>query len=244
MKHRRYKATFAAVIAFAGVTFWLLPKGPPAADISHHSIVVGDDQRSFRLVVSQNLATPTPVVFAFHGIGDSPNSMAAYSKLDRLAADNGLVLVYPEARNAIWAAIDVDPETLDANTDVQFFDALLEHIASRHNIDFDRVYLLGMSNGASFVQILANARTSDIAAVVAHSGPRPRALNDAKSPFPILLIVGSKDLAAGSMQSDFDYYQRAGHDSNLIVVDGLGHAWSTSHNAGLWEFLADRKCFP
>ncbi|GAB5517720.1 MAG: hypothetical protein Rhob2KO_54450 [Rhodopirellula baltica] len=167
--------------------------------------------------------------------------MATYSQLDRLSSKQNFLLVYPEGLNAMWAAIDVDPETLDANPDVRFFDALLEHIASQYVIDRERIYLIGMSNGASFVQLLANARSSDIAAVVACSGPRPRALNDCQPAVPTLLIVGGDDFAAGSVQSDLEYYRAAGHDAQLIVVRGLGHEWSRPHNADAWAFMADRQ---
>ena len=87
MKHRRYIATFAFVFAVAAVAIFLLSTNPPAADISQKSIVVGDVERRFHAVVPHGLATPAPIVFAFHGLGDSPDSMAAYSRLDRLAAD-------------------------------------------------------------------------------------------------------------------------------------------------------------
>ncbi len=214
-----------------------MPHGPSAVDVTTQSIVVGDVERSFRVVVPHKLWTPAPVVFAFHGVGDSTESMAAYSDLDHLAADNGFLLVYPSGLNAVWAATDVDPESPDANADVQFFNALLEHIASKYNIDRRRIYLMGMSNGASFVQLIANARSSTVAAVVAHSGSRPRSLKNAEHPFPILLIVGSDDFSARSMQEDLDYYRSTGHDAELIVVDGLGHEWSTRNNSVAWRFF-------
>ena len=214
---------------------------PPAVDISSETLFVGDVKRGFRIVVPQRLSKPSPVVFAFHGIGDSADSMAAYSGLDRLAVDNGFLLIYPSGINAMWATIDVQPETVDTNRDVQFFDALLKHAAAKYDIDRDRVYLIGMSNGASFAQLLAYARSSNIAAVVSHSGPRPRSFIDCERPFPILLIVGSEDFAASSIRSDLEHYRSSGHDAELIVVDRLGHGWSMRHNRDAWEFLAKRR---
>jgi polyhydroxybutyrate depolymerase len=240
LNRRRFIAAFATAAFLAAIAFLLLPAAPPAVDVSIHSIVVDEVERSYRVALPHELSEPCPVVFAFHGIGDSADSMATYSQLDRLASDQGFLLVYPTGLNAMWAAIDVDPETLDANPDVRYFDALLEHIASQYAIDRKRIYLIVMSNGASFVQLLANARSSDVTAVVACSGPRPRALNDARQPFPILLIVGGDDSASGSMQSDLEYYKAAGHNAELIVIRGLGHEWSTQHNADAWDFMADR----
>lgn len=244
MNHRRLIAALISVTALAVAAWLLLPAPPPAVDVSTHTIVVDDVERSYRIAVPHELPAPAPVVFAFHGIGDSSDSMASYSQLDSLASDHGFILVYPAGINAMWAAIDVDPNALDDNRDVRFFDAILAHIATRNAIDRKRIYLMGMSNGASFVQLLANARSADVAAVVACSGPRPRALNDARCPFPILLIVGAADLASASMQSDLGYYQTAGHDAELIIVRGLGHEWSVKHNAEAWAFMADRLLPP
>ena len=244
MNHRRLIAALVAGIGLAIAAWFLLPTPPPAVDVSTHSIVVDDTERSYRIAVPHVLPESTPVVFAFHGIGDSPDSMASYSQLDSLASDHGFLLVYPAGLNAMWAAIDVDPDALEDNRDVRFFDAVVEQLATQFSIDRSRIYLTGMSNGASFVQLLANARPSVVAAVVACSGPRPRALHDALRPFPILLIVGADDLALGSMQSDLDYYKNAGHDAKLVSVRGLGHAWSTHKNTELWSFLADCRLSP
>ncbi|MEM7475341.1 MAG: PHB depolymerase family esterase [Planctomycetota bacterium] len=244
MNRRRLIAALVAVTALAVAALFLLPTPPPAVDVSTHTIVVDDVERSYRIAVPHDLPTPAPVVFAFHGIGDSSDSMASYSQLDSLASDHGFLLVYPTGLNAMWAAIDVDPDALDDNRDVRFFDAALEQLATQYSIDRARLYLTGMSNGASFAQLLANARSSEVAAVVACSGPRPRALHDAQRPFPVLLIVGADDLASGSMQSDLDYYQSAGHDAKLVSVRSLGHAWSTHNNADLWSFLGDRRLSP
>jgi len=241
LNRRRLMTAFASVAVLATTAFFLLPPAPPAVNVTTRSIVVDDAERAYRIASPLALPEIAPVVFAFHGIGDSPDSMATYSQLDRLASDHGCLLVYPTGLNAMWAAIDVDPETLDNNRDVRFFDAMLEHIAAQYAIDRKRIYLTGMSNGASFAQLLANVRSADVAAVVACSGPRPRALNDAQHRFPILLIVGDDDLASGSMQSDLDYYRTAGHDAELIVVRGLGHEWSTQHNTEAWAFMVDRQ---
>lgn len=244
MNRRRFIAAFATVAVLAAIAFSLLPPAPPAVDVSTHTIVVDAVERSYRVALPHELPESPAVVFAFHGIGDSADSMATYSQLDHLAGHHGFLLVYPAGRNAMWSSVDVGPGTLDTNPDVQFFDALLDHISSQYVIDRERIYLIGMSNGASFVQLLANARSSVVAAVVACSGPRPRALTDARQPFPILLIVGRDDLASGSMQTDLEYYQAAGHDAELIVVRGLGHAWSIHHNADAWDFMANRQLSP
>ncbi len=212
-----------------------------AADVSSETLTVGNITRSFRLVVPHKLPKPCAVVFAFHGIGDSTDSMASYSRLDRVASDNGFILVYPAGKNGMWASRDVGPDAFDDNSDVQFFDALCGWIASRFEIDLARIYAIGMSNGASFTQLLAHARSSEIAAVVAHSGASPQGLHAPDRRFPVLLIVGGDDPAVTSMKSDADRYNTSGHEAEIIIVDGLGHEWSRGHNAQMWKFLAEHQ---
>ncbi len=84
----------ASVVAI--LVFW---QRPIAADISpNENITVDGTARHYRLVVPHTLPKPAPIVFAFHGIGDSTESMANYCRLDQLAAHNGFILVYLAAQ--------------------------------------------------------------------------------------------------------------------------------------------------
>jgi poly(3-hydroxybutyrate) depolymerase len=137
----------------------------------------------------------------------------------------------------MWATVNVDADDLDHNVDVRFFDVLSAHLSERFEVDSDRVYLVGMSNGASFAQLVAFARPN-VAAVVAHSGTKPREISMTPSPFPVLLIVGADDSAADAMHSAAGEYRDNRHAIEFISVPGLGHEWSTSHNAEIWDFLS------
>ncbi len=207
-----------------------------AADIHpNEQLQVDGITWDYRIVVPHTLPKLAPVVFAFHGTGDSTDSMAAYSSLDRLAVQQGFILVYPAARKSMWATMETD--NLDENVDICFFDLLLDQISHRFEIDRQRIYLVGMSNGASFVQLLAAARSNDIAAVVAHSGSMPCEIISSDNPRPVMLIVGSEDSAFFAMRSDADKYRAVGHYVEFVSVPGLAHEWSTRHNADMWIFF-------
>ena len=215
---------------------------PIAADIfPSEQLTVGDTARNYRIVIPHTLPQPAPIVFAFHGTGDSTESMANYSQLDQLASRNGFIVVYPAAKNGMWATIDVSPDTLNTNPDVRFFDRLLDHLAGRYNIDRDRVYVVGMSNGGTFAQLLANARSNKIAAVVSHSGAKPAGLPPADRSFPIMLLVGTDDSASSAIQSDADQYRTSGHVVNFVSVPKLAHEWSTHYNSEIWDFLSQHS---
>jgi polyhydroxybutyrate depolymerase len=201
-------------------------------------IAVGKATRSYRLVVPRRLPKPTPVVFAFHGVGDSPENMARYTKLDRLAAREGCLLVYPAARKGMWATMEVDDSPLDSNPDIQFFDELLVHLSKQFGIDSSRIYVVGMSNGASFVQLLTAARPDKIAAAAAHSGPDPREDRSPADGPPLMLVVGEDDFALFAMQRDAERYRAGGRTVEFISIPALGHAWSPKHNWQIWQFLS------
>lgn len=227
-----------AVIIAASVVAFTFRETPLSADIRKDQLVVDETTRNYRIVVPHEMIRPTPVVFAFHGIGDSADSMAEYSRLDCVAARNGFILVYPASLNSMWTTIDVDSSNLETNSDVRFFDQLLAHLTSVYNVDRDRIYLTGMSNGASFVQLLATARSDDVAALVAHSGSRLRGLAECDRLLPIMLIVGADDSVGSIMQSDAEQYRLAGHTVEYINVPRLAHEWSTRHNNEMWRFMS------
>jgi len=206
--------------------------------VPDQTIDVDGLSRHYRLVIPHRLPQKRiPIVFAFHGIGDSPEEMAVYSALDHLAADNGFLLVYPRARKHLWATMDIDWKDLEHNPDVRFFDRLLEHLGERFRLDPNRVYLVGMSNGAAFAQLAACVRPN-VAAVVAHSGRKPIELKSAVRPFPVMLLVGENDFAAKAIRSSAEQYRNAGHAVTLIVIPGLEHEWSANHNRAMWDFLS------
>lgn len=128
------------------------------------------------------------------------------------------------------------------NPDLKFFDALLEQLKQREQIDDERIYLMGMSNGASFAQLLALQRSDVVAAVVAHSGPLPKEwwIKKPKRRFPILLAVGAND-AVGEIEESAKIYQENGQTTELLVVPGIGHVWAKDHNEQFWEFLAKHR---
>ena len=236
MKYRFWILLFLGVSAF--VVFLAWPRSVDADIRPNEQLTVDGATRVYRIVIPHTLPDSASIVFAFHGINDSPESMAGYSYLDQLASRKGFILVYPAARNGMWETVDIAPDTLDTNPDVCFFDQLLAHLADHYDIDRDRVYVVGMSNGGTFVQLLAHARPKTIAAVVTHSGPKPAGLGPADRCFPIMLLSGTDDGASSAMQSDAEQYREDGHEVKFVSVPGLGHEWSSSHNSEIWDFLS------
>jgi len=259
---KRWHLTFVFLASIVGSlsACWYFSNLPPRKtqwSIEEKTLEIDGTMRSYRLVTpipSTQSSSPVkcPVFIVFHGIGDSAESMAAYSRLDSLAATHDVIVVYPATFKNMWSTQLAEGESWEDSRDVRFFDAMLTELSTNefsnnYSIDPKRVYLLGMSNGATFVQTLASVRNEKIAAVVAHSGGRSSAVPALDSPVletsaevkvpPTLLIVGDQDRVAKTIESDAEHYAENGVEVELIVVPKLGHAWSPSHNEAIANFL-------
>jgi len=210
------------------------------------TIEVNGKTREYRLVVpdSLDLKKPAPLVFAFHGFGDSKDTMPRYSRLDELAAKEGFILVYPNGLNRDWPIA-----FLHLKGELDFFDALCKRIEEAYNVDAGRIYLTGMSNGAIFVNLLASQRSEKIAAIAPHSGNLGalaiRGIK-AKRKYPVMIIHGDEDklIPVVAARRESEAYQREGHEVELLILPGVGHRWvSDMVNDKMWAFFKAHPVF-
>ncbi len=214
-------------------------KGGKVGTIVNSQINVGDHARTFRLVVPKEISSDkaVPILFAFHAYhGKIKTSMHRYTKLDQLAQKEGFILVYPNTVEPRWS---FDREN---NPDIAFFDSLLKYLASQYNVDLNRIYAAGMSNGAYFVNILASQRSETIAAIAAHSGELPLETIEAKRKYPVMIIHGAKDkiVKVSEGRKMRDVYKKEGHEVVYIEIPDLDHTWAWEEhdiNRKIWAFF-------
>jgi polyhydroxybutyrate depolymerase len=219
----------------------------PAKTGSHGTFVdqklsVGKQERLYRLVVpkSVDLKKSTPLVVSFHGMGiDSSKVMPLYTKLDDLAAVRKFILVYPEAIGRSWG---IDPKKVTA--DLAFFDALVANISSKYEVDANRLFVLGMSNGGYFAHLVGKERSTKVAAVCSHSGPLGLQTIlgiSAERKFPVMIVHGDKDFLFNVKiaRDNRDKYEREKHEVKYVEVAGLNHFWAVDAkiNGQIWEFF-------
>lgn len=234
---RQYHMLVASALTLGFVCMLLVPGSPATAIRSDQSIDVDGTERRFRVVVPDHLGPSFPVVFAFHGTGDTPESMARYTELNELAAERRFLLVYPMADGSVWnthAQTDGTP-----NTDQAFFDHLLRQLTSDYNIDSRQVFAVGMSNGGTFSLLLAMSRSAQLAAVVAHSAVPLHGVHPPDDCCPILLIVGEQDPAFTPISAF-----AADRQLPCVGVERLAHEWSVAHNDEIWRFLTSQPLPP
>ena len=119
-----------------------------------------------------------PVVFVFHGHGG--NAKHASRNLNFHQNFPEALVIYmqgiPGVTNSIvdkegkYNGWQMNPDELQ-NRDVKFFDEVFSQISKNYNLDFDRIYAVGHSNGSRFVNVLWKIRPEKFAAFVSVAGP-------------------------------------------------------------------------
>ena len=138
-----------------------------------------------------------PIIFGFHGHGGTMNFAARRWRLHELWPE--AVVVYPqglptktprdlEGARAGWLMLPGP-----GNKDLKFFDAMLETARRDWQINTNRVYVTGHSNGGGFTYLLWGGRGDSLAAVAPVAAGGAQLIRSAK-PCPVLHIAGKNDL--------------------------------------------------
>ena len=89
-----------------------------------------------------------PVVFAYHGRGGSNNSWV--NQLSSYTNSGEFIGIYPQGYLQSW---NLGPEPSNAD-DVEFTNLIIEELQNYNNIDFEKIYAIGTSNGSGMVNKL------------------------------------------------------------------------------------------
>ena len=195
--------------------------------------------RSFIVYVpsSYDATTQVPLLFNFHGGGGTSSGFINYENDMRPIADTAnFIAVYPQAA--------VDPtdgsnswlhKTPTTHNDVNFIEAIIDTLSNDYNIDNERVYACGYSEGGIFSYELGCRLNDRIAAFSSVSGSM---LVDAFRvsyynlgncspihPTAVLLIPGTIDSSPHSSYSGFQPY--------YMSVNDITTFWANHNNTDI-----------
>jgi polyhydroxybutyrate depolymerase len=131
-------------------------------------------ERHYLLVVPEkgDPKAPLPLVFVFHGSGNTGAIMQKGCGITELAGQKGFIAAFPDGIDKRWNGGVGDPESLASarSDDVAFVSAMIDRIDSEHRVDRRRIFATGSSNGAIFCYTLACRLSDRIAAIAPISG--------------------------------------------------------------------------
>lgn len=132
--------------------------------------------RSFILTLPNDIATggPFPVVFNWHGLGDTAANMNQLLSGSVNMAGFHFILVTPEDSSFSLYGQSVDWEVFvvnaDTNREVRLFDEVLTCLRSKYAVDDDRIHSVGFSLGSIVTDMLGTVRGDQLASLVTYSG--------------------------------------------------------------------------
>ena len=154
-----------------------------------------------------------PIVIALHGRGGSNNNWV--QPLSKFTNSGEFIGVYPQGHLNSWN-LGQEPSTAD---DIAFISNIIDTLLSYSNVDENKIFAMGNSNGSGMVNVLGgvNKRLKAIAPVASQLTERTE-IKSNTIPLSVFQVNGDQDL--------------------LIPIDGgmkLGHPFlSASDSAKKW----------
>jgi polyhydroxybutyrate depolymerase len=161
--------------------------------------------RVFNYYVPANLAVERPVVVLLHGGGQdkdsilNANATSPVKEWLELADENQFLLIVPNGVNLAsgsptgnaqsWNDGRADNFTTSTADDISFFHALLHWAEKRFNVDRQRVYFTGSSNGGLMCYRVAQEMSPRVAAIAAFIANKPAQDINSDPEFPISVSI-------------------------------------------------------
>jgi polyhydroxybutyrate depolymerase len=135
-----------------------------------------------------------------------------------VSESNTFILVYPQGSclngSSHWNACPTGGDNKSDADDFGFVESIISDISSQYNVDLERVYAAGYSNGGMMAYGLANYKSDLIAAVASVSGAMLDCIGSTSHPMPLVILHGTSDGVIpyngssdwSSVQSTLDYW--------------------------------------
>jgi len=169
-------------------------------------------ERAYRLYVPPIYSgqSAVPLVLNFHGYGSNAFQQELYTSFNAVADTADFILVYPEGTLDATGSRHFNVGFMNGSTvdDVGFTAALIDSLSAEYNIDQNRIYSTGMSNGGFMSFHLACNLSDRIAAIASVTGSMTDiTANDCnpQRPVPVMQIHGTQDPVVSYNGSSFSF---------------------------------------
>jgi polyhydroxybutyrate depolymerase len=146
---------------------------PADVDETDETITVGDRERRYKVVAPRDVDDDEqlPTVMVLHGLGVSAEGISRAGDWRHAVERERFLAVFPQGEANSW---NMGPCCLPASLvgidDDSFLEDLVEVLRSRSDVDEDRLFLTGFSNGALMVYDFACNHPGTFAAIAPMAG--------------------------------------------------------------------------
>lgn len=161
-------------------------------------ITVDNKERKYILYVPDNVKENPPLVISLHGASGHDTDRSPFRT--SVADSEGCIVVYPQGNDQFFPVfggyIPGWNASGEANEDTEFFKAIIKVVDDEYDIDLDRVYCCGFSNGGMMTYANTSAASDIFAAFASISGFQLNEFHHhtvGERPVPFLHIHGKQD---------------------------------------------------
>jgi poly(3-hydroxybutyrate) depolymerase len=144
--------------------------------------------------------TNLPVIIDLHGTTSNSTQQRYFSDFMDIADENKIVMVWPQALQldtCLNNELRWNANVADSPNDVNFISSLIDEIITNYNVDSNRIYIAGLSNGGYMAYSIACELSDKVAAIASVAGTMSYdTIDNFCNPtraIPVLQIHGTND---------------------------------------------------
>ena len=219
-----------------------------APELTKHSLEWQGRNRTYwiHLPPSEKLHSPVPLLFHLHGGGGTGKGTPrlTYKGFNKIADREGFIAVYPDAIARNWndgRTRNLKPRNKDVD-DVGFIVAIIEILQSEYNIDPNRIFTTGMSNGG-FMSTRLLCDRADVfrggAILTASISEEYLPECNPSKPVAVLVMNGTDDPLVPYKGGDIRLFKRGKSRGKIISNDDYLDYWKNKNNCSTVEKSID-----
>ena len=172
----------------------------------------GGVNRTYYVAYPDGMSEPSGLIINMHGFGGNASGQMSGTQMNNYAHPQNIAVVYPQGANSTIGTTSWNVGTFwDFNDqdDIGFISAIIDEIALNFEIDLNRVYACGMSNGGYMAYELACELSDKIVAFGSVTGnfmlnSSQNDCQDQEREIPIIHLHGTSDAVVNYYPPSFD----------------------------------------
>ena len=175
-------------------------KAKTTTSTNYQTMIHNGQIREYILYVpaSYSGSESVPLLFNFHGFGGNATDFMREADMRTVSDSEGFILAYPQGTLLgglpHWNAAPNGADSKSSADDLGFIEALIDELAASYNLNLERIYACGFSNGGMFSYALACHKSNLFAAVGSISGTLLETGCAPEHPTAIINIHGTNDI--------------------------------------------------